>query len=253
MNPAINLKDILEAHRKWLAVEEDGQNADLRDADLRDANLQNANLRGANLRGANLRGADLQGADLRDADLRGANLQNANLQNANLRGANLRGADLRGANLRDADLRGANLLDADLLDADLQGADLRGADLRDANLSGAKNMLDQINYLAANFDHNDQGIIAYKTFGVHYQPPAAWEIKPGAVLGEVVNPDRGTVCGSGINVAPLSWVKEKYSGDIWQCLIRWPWLAGVVVPFGTDGKIRASKVELVKIVRKADR
>ena len=83
------LKEILEAHKKWFNNEEGGEKANLRDADLR----------GADLRGANLRGADLCGADLRDADLR-----DANLRDANLRGAYLCDANLCGANLYDADL-----------------------------------------------------------------------------------------------------------------------------------------------------
>ena len=93
----MNIKEILDKHKKWL-LGEDGS--------------ERANLRGADLRGANLCGANLRGANLCDADLRGADLC---------------GANLRGANLCDADLRGADLCDANLRDADLRGADLRGA------------------------------------------------------------------------------------------------------------------------------
>jgi hypothetical protein len=234
----LEIQAILDKHLKWLRSEEGGERADLCGADLR----------GADLRGVDLRGVDLRGVDLRDADLRGVDLRGVDLRDADLRDADLRGVDLRGVDLRDADLRGA-----DLRGVDLRDANLCGVDLCDANLSQAKNLLDAVAYISAHFGHNEDGVIVYKTFNSQYFPPASWEIKPGSVIEEVVNPDRGTVCGSGINVAPLSWVKENYSGDIWQCLIRWPWLAGVVVPFGTDGKIRASKVELVKIVRKADR
>ena len=60
---------ILEAHKRWLFDEPDGQRADLRWADLREANLRGADLQGADLRWANLRGANLQWADLRWADL----------------------------------------------------------------------------------------------------------------------------------------------------------------------------------------
>ena len=70
---------ILEAHKRWLFDEPDGQ-------------------------WANLLWADLQGADLRGADLRRANLREANLRWANLREADLRGTDLRGTDLREADL-----------------------------------------------------------------------------------------------------------------------------------------------------
>ena len=98
------LKEILEAHEKWLNGKEGGEKADLRNADLCDADLCGANLCGADLCGANLCGANLHGADLRSA---------------NLRYADLRSADLRGANLRDANLRNANLRSADLCGADL--------------------------------------------------------------------------------------------------------------------------------------
>ena len=111
----MNIKEILDKHKKWL-LGEDGS--------------ERANLRGANLRGANLC----------DANLRGADLCGANLCGANLCGADLRGANLCGANLCGADLRGANLCDANLRDADLCDADLCGANLRDADLCGAKNI-----------------------------------------------------------------------------------------------------------------
>ena len=83
----MNIKEILDKHKKWL-LGEDGS--------------ERANLRGANLRGANLCGADLRGANLCSADLCGADLCDANLRGANLRGANLYGANLRGANLCNA-------------------------------------------------------------------------------------------------------------------------------------------------------
>ena len=73
------LQPILEAHRRWLNGEPNGQRADLRGADLRSADLRGAYLRGAYLRGANLGGANLRDADLRDADLRSADLSGADL------------------------------------------------------------------------------------------------------------------------------------------------------------------------------
>jgi len=65
-----------------------------------------------------------------------------------------------------------------------------------------------------------------------------------------VNANRTDVCGCGINVAPLEWVKRNYKGVIWKVLIRWEWLAGVCVPYNTDGKIRCERVELVEVVEK---
>ncbi len=81
---ADEIREVIEAHRRWLQGEPDGRRADLAGADLR----------GANLRDVNLRGADIRGADIRDVNLRGADIRGANLRDVNLRGADIRGASL---------------------------------------------------------------------------------------------------------------------------------------------------------------
>ena len=254
------LEEVLKLHKLWLEDKEGGCCADLSDANLSGANLSGADLSGANLRGADLSGANLRRANLRDADLSDANLSDANLSradlrranlsDANLRGADLSGANLRRANLRDADLSDANLSDANLSRADLSGANLSRANLRDANLSGAKELLSAIAYIDAHFERTDKGYIAYKTFNSQYNAPDTWDIKPDSVIAENVNPNRTTTCGCGINVAPLAWVRgnNNASAEIWKVLIEWPWLSGVVVPYGTDGKIRCEKVRLLEVV-----
>ena len=75
----MDLKQILELHKKWLNNEDGGERADLRGADLRRADLRDADLRDADLSGAYLSGAYLSGADLRDAYLSGADLSGAYL------------------------------------------------------------------------------------------------------------------------------------------------------------------------------
>lgn len=145
------------------------------------------------------------------------------------------------------DLSGIKVVAADLRRANLSAADLRRADLSDADLSAAKNVPSAIEYLEANFETTTDGYIAYKTFGRHYPPNSNWIIKAGSVLSEVVNPDRGTDCGSGINVARRGW-GDFGGGTLWKVLIRWAWLPGVIVPFGTDGKIRCERVELIEEV-----
>ena len=168
--------------------------------------------------------------------------------------ADLSGANLRWANLSEADLSGANLSRADLSEADLSGAnlseaDLSGANLSRADLSGAKGFLETVNFMEAHFERVDCGYIVYKTFGGSYEPPYEWKIEPQSIIEETVNFDRCTECGSGINVAPLEWVREKYpNNEIWKCLIEWPWLVGVCVPYNTDGKIRCSRVRLLEVV-----
>ena len=57
----------------------------------------------------------------------------------------------------EADGERADLSGADLSYADLRGADLSYADLRRANLSGAKGLLDAINYMEAHFERTTNG------------------------------------------------------------------------------------------------
>ena len=218
-------------HQLWLGCEPDGSRA----------NLSGANLSGANLRRANLRRANLSDANLSDADLSGANLRRANLRDANL----------SDANLSDADLSDANLSRANLRDANLSGANLSDADLSDANLSLSKGILSATDWLTQNFEQDDSGVIVYKRIrsgATDYAPPAHWVIEPGQFLTEVVNPLPTIDCGCGVNFATKKWATEHYhSADLWKCRVRWIDLAGVVVPYNTDGKARCARLELLEV------
>ena len=88
------LKNVLEAHKLWIADPEKGEKANLSGVNLFKVKLKGVNLKEANLLGVKLKQADLTAANLQGADLRGANLFGANLFDANLQGANLRGANL---------------------------------------------------------------------------------------------------------------------------------------------------------------
>lgn len=196
--------------------------------------------------------ANLSDADLRRADLRCADLRRANLSGAYLSGARLGSADLSGANLSGANLRRADLSDANLSGANLSGADLSYADLNGTDLSGAKGLLNPIDYIMKNFEKTEDGILVYKSFRENYFPNPNWNIAEGSIIEEVVNPLPTVECGCGINVATKEYVKRNCYKQIWECLIRWEWLAGVVVPYHTDGTIRASKVQLIKPVSRLD-
>ncbi len=126
--------------------------------------------------------------------------------------------------------------------------DLSGADLSGADLSGVTGLIDAINYMEAHFERTEEGYIAYKTFNSTYTAPDRWKIEAGEILEEVCNPERTCDCGCGINVAPLNWVKSNRSGKIYKMLIRFEWLAGVVVPYNTDGKIRCSRAQIIGVV-----
>ena len=184
------------------------------------------------------------------ADLSYADLSSANLSSADLRYANLSYASLSSADLSSADLRYADLSSADLSYANLRSANLSSADLRYANLSYAKNLLSQTQYIKDNFKKSKNGIIVYKTFGEINAPNDTWMIKPKSILEEVVSPCRTIDCACGINVGTLAWVKSNTIKEIWQCLIRWEWMVGVVVSYNTDGKIRTEKLQLIKKIKR---
>ena len=139
---------------------------------------------------------------------------------------------------------------ADLSSANLRYADLRYADLRSADLSESKGILSASEYLEKNFEFlADGSMVVYKTFGRHYPTPASWVIQPMSIIEAPCNPDRGTDCGSGINVAARNW-DDFGNAPLWKCIIKPQWLGGVVVPFGTDGKIRSEKIQLIEIVER---
>ena len=179
--------------------------------------------------------------DLQKADLQGADLQGANLWGANLWGADLQKADLQGAALQKADLQGANL----------QGANLWGANLHGTNLSGAKGLLSAAQWLKENLTWEDGKLVCYKAIGgTHYPLKSGWVIEPGSFLEEVPNPNRTDTCGCGVNVGTSKYVSDKFFlSVIWKCYIHPEDLVDVVVPYNTDGKFRAARVQLVEIVK----
>ena len=160
-------------------------------------------------------------------------------------------AKLRVAILYGADLHEADLSVADLYEANLRGANLYGADLRGANLSQVKGLLNPSRWIKDNFKRTKEGYIVYKAFGhTIYNQKCFGTIKKGKIIREVVNPDRGTDCGCGINFATLNWVKNNYSNStIRKCLLRWEDLATLVVPFNTNGKARCGSLKVLEIVK----
>ena len=134
--------------------------------------------------------------------------------------------------------------------ADLSRANLIRANLSGADLSGAKGLKIAKDYLSQ-FERTKNGIYVYKTFGAYQAPPDYWRIEPKSFIEEVVNPDRCTECGSGVNFATLDWIKsnsETRDLPIWKCLIHWEDMADVVVPFCTDGKARCGRLQLIEVV-----
>lgn len=254
------LQNILEKHQLWLHGEEGGERANFEEADLLGANFAGFNFTGANFEGAYLLGANFAGSCLVEANFKGAYLAGANFEEANLEGvnfkktylkdANFKRARLAGTNLKKAYLVGANFEGANLAGANFEGANLKGANLKEANLSKAKGLLNTINYLVQNFEKTADGYIVYKVFGMYYPISTEWVIKEGSIIEEIVNSNRADTCGCGINVATREWIKNERAKitSAWKCLIKWEWLAGVVVPYNTDGKIRCERLMLLEEV-----
>ena len=250
-----NINKLLEDHHLWVISKgEQGKQADLSGMDLMGINVKNLHLKGiimsdANLSESNFNCVNLSGAKLNNTNLTGSQLNGVNLNNADLTGANLSGANLASAlvEMGTKYLPQSGLIYTDLINADMTGANLAKAILASANLSGCKGLIDPNRYLEDNFEFVEEGIIVYKKFALTFISPLYWTIEAGSIIEEVVNYDRTARFGNGINVATKRAYEESiYRYNVWKCLIRWKWLAGVVVPYGTDGRIRCSKLELLE-------
>lgn len=181
----------------------------------------------------------------------------ADLSNLNLTRMNFSRRDMRKVNLSGSTLWGADFTDTKLNEADLCDTVLKYTILRGANLSGAKGIESQIDFISS-FQKTPKGIIVYKYFGRNEMDlPLHGEVRPGAIIKETVNPDRGCLASSsGIYVASLEWVKGYVTWlhqqnswiGIWRCLIRWEWLPGIIVPFYSDGEFRTERLELLEEV-----
>lgn len=220
--PNLNLAKILKKHALWLANRQTGEQA-------------------------NLSGADLSYSCFSGANISEANLSEVNLSGANLSGANLSWSDIPKANLSGASLSGADLTGVDFTGVDFTGANLSGANLSKANLSGAKGIRTAAEFLSA-LETDSLGIICYKRIGeTEYTAPQTWKIAEGEFLVETVNPLPTIDCACGVNVGTSEWIDKNYTNaDLWRCRIRWIDLADVVVPYNTDGKFRAGRVELLE-------
>jgi len=97
------------------------------------------------------------------------------------------------------------------------------------------------------FKRDEKGWIVYKGFGCEYMTPDYWSVKEGGFIEEAVNPDRTSDCGCGINFATISWIKDHYnSSPIWKCRVNFEDACGIVVPYGSTGKARCDRLEILE-------
>lgn len=141
-------------------------------------------------------------------------------------------------------------------------AQFAGCSLVMCDFSECEGLLDPAQWLLNNLEHGPEGVYAYKAFGLYQQINPSWKIKPNHIITEAVNFDRTSDCGSGVNVATREWLRKVVQSRIdgcygnttvygtkpgyWKVLIPWNAIASVCVPYGTDGKFRAGKVQLVE-------
>lgn len=239
--------------------------ADLIEANLEASNLWMAHLNGANLTGGNLRNAFLNEANLSQATLKGALLVDSACVGTDFRDADLTQADLTRAilcranfgktTLRNANLWLADCAFADFSDADFTDADLREADFSDACLTGAKGLVTEEEWLNANLEETRHGWIAYRRQYGYRTAPKDWVFEPGEWLTVPdLNQDRRHECGGGVHAATLDWIKRKFQyqlnkpsssrTQVWKVFI--PYESTIVVPYATDGKLRADRLKLLK-------
>lgn len=235
----MNVKEILKLHEMWLNGDPNGVQADLYDVDLSGENFRKANLSKAKLWRVRFDGADFSFANLSGTDLFGAQARKANFSFANLEETYFRCSDLEGANFDWANLTNSNL---------------EFANLYNAKVNLANGLFDSIDFLSDNFEKSQSGYIVYAQFGpTRDLTKKRWQIKQDSIIRARIDFDRRNICGDGIKVAPLQWFRKRnrYKHVVWKCLIEWPWLAGVCVPYGTNGAIRASRIRLLEAIPKS--
>lgn len=205
-------------------------------ADFHDSSFGNSNCRSVGFNRSDFTGVKAWHCDFINADFSGCDLTRAYFNQCDLRGANFGGASLIGTGF---------------INCKLDDAKFDAATATRPVFNGSTGVFDPIEFMANYFERTEEGYIVYKIFDGMYKMPGDWDIKPGSVIAENANLNPFDSCGCGVNVATLGRVRNfriengAFDHPIWRCLIRWEWLPGVVVPFGSNGKIRCSRVQLL--------
>lgn len=125
------------------------------------------------------------------------------------------------------------------------------------NFKGSTGLSSPIDIIAGNYEKTENGYIGYCAFD---KAP-----EPGQIFTETVNTNRSTP--SGIHVMTkeyIDWIyKDKETGndkrtrykkvEIWEVIIPFEYLSGVVTPFDFHGEIYCERVKVTKFVRNSYR
>lgn len=160
--------------------------------------------------------------------------------------------DLSNLNFDGKDLRSFSFVGSNLTNTNFTDCNLKGCLFEKAIMTNAKGLPTQEEVLDKMFEKIEEGYIVYKTFGAYFDVPSYWKIKKGSIIEETVDKDRRNSCSWGINVATRDWIENNeacYDRSIWKCLLSFDDLDKVCVPYGTNGKIRCSRLKLLSKIR----
>ena len=256
------LEKLIKCHRGFLGIE--GMPRPMKNTtdtprvyvSFANKKFHNVRFKGKGIYNADFHGSSFGSSSCNSVEFHKSNFTDVNAWKCDFSNADFSGCDLTRAYFNECDLRSANFSGAELIGTRFIKCKLDGAAFDESVahrpvFNGSTGMFDPIEFMANHFERTEEGYIAYKIFDGMYKMPEDWDIKPGSVIAENANLNPFDNCGCGINVAPLEWVRafrlknDAFDQPIWRCLIRWEWLPGVVVPFGTNGKIRCNRVEIL--------
>ena len=213
--------------------------------------------------------ACFQDCEFTQCEFEGANLTGASINSSTFRSSTLHGTIFSQAVINDSMINDSIITDADLRGVEMSRSTIKSTSLAKSilgnndftcnafwhvNLSGVRGLLDPGQWMRENFQTVEEGYIVYKAIGqTTYSAPSHWRIEKDAYLTEVCNTDPWQDCGCGVNFGTFEWVNKFYrlellNGyvDMYRCLIEWPDLTGVVVPYETNGKARCSRLKILE-------
>lgn len=221
-----------------------------------DTIVENTTFENVSFQFNNLKNVAFASSEIKNSNLNGSNMINLEAVHTSIVNTSLCNCSLLKSKFTECDLSYSNLKRANLSDAVFKKTIFKktlmsDSILNDTDLSECIGLVSQAEFIKKNFEFTDEGMLVYKTFCEQFGVNKNWDLEPGTYISENPNPNRTNTCGCGINVAPLKWCEESTKNEIWECLIEWKDLAGIVVPYDSDGKIRAERVKLLRKIERS--
>lgn len=248
---------VMDAHAEWVqSGGESGEKAifsedtTLEDVTLRGLDLTMVLFRGVTLMGCRFESCVLDSANFAFSRMQFSSFSSCSMQKASISYSNLATVFFENCNMSNATLKRSHMQGSSFIRCNLFGTRFDESRISECDFSQSSGALNPSDWMAENLERHEDGYIAYKTFEAVRLSNPNWKIEPGSVINEMVNAGITESCGCGINVSTLRWQEENQpifhkKGPIWRCLIRWEWLPSVVIPWGTNGKFRCGRVELL--------